>query len=396
MLAVPWYFAAQVDASIFQKIYFTVTLISLFWGLIAGTLVDRYNRKQIFVWINIVGLITLSIATVLGFVLSEYHWIIPAVVYGITFFIYNIHFPALYAFAQEITPASAYGKVTSKLEIQGQLTWTIAGGLAALLISGTAASSFLGFPIPAIKAWPIHWIFLIDACTYVCSLYLIYKIIIAKNEDKIIDTDTLGQRLKTGFSYLKRHPLVFVFGNASLAVFVCIILQATLTNPTYVKEHLHASGAVYAWSDMFFSGGALLAGFFSTRLLGENKPILSIAYMSVVAALMFVFQVFNTNLSLFFASFFVVGICNAAIRIQRITFLFRFIPNHLIGRASSVFFMSNILFRLGLTAIFTMPIFLTPTYVSYACGVYALVSIVGAVALFLIREKLILAPTQQP
>jgi DHA3 family macrolide efflux protein-like MFS transporter len=307
MLAVPWYFSAQVDASIFQKIYFIVTLISLFWGLIAGTLVDRYNRKQIFVWINIVGLITFSIATILGFVLSDYHWIIPAVVYAITFFIYNIHFPALICLCTRDYSRIGIWKVTSKLEIQGQLTWTIAGGVAALLISGTAASSFMAFPIPAIKAWPIHWIFLIDACTYICSLYLIYKISIAKNEHKIIDTDSLGQRLKTGFSYLKKHPLVFIFGNASLAVFVCIILQATLTNPTYVKEHLHASGAVYAWSDMFFSGGALLAGFFSTRLLGENKPILSIAYMSVVAAAMFVFQVFNTNLSLFFASFFCSG-----------------------------------------------------------------------------------------
>jgi hypothetical protein len=36
--------------------------------------------------------------------------------------------------------------------------------------------------------------------------------------------------------------------------------------------------------------------------------------------------------------------------------MFKTIPNDIIGRTGSVFFMLNVLFRLGLTMLFTIPI----------------------------------------
>ena len=104
MLAVPWYFTGVVhEPMLFQKIYLVITFISLFWGLFAGTLVDRYSRRTIFLWINTIGFIVLASAAISGFFLDSYPWILAAIVYAATVFIYNIHFPALYAFAQEIT-----------------------------------------------------------------------------------------------------------------------------------------------------------------------------------------------------------------------------------------------------------------------------------------------------
>ncbi|MCB0409746.1 MAG: hypothetical protein KDD29_05970, partial [Flavobacteriales bacterium] len=48
MLAIPWYFASVLnDSTTFGIIYAITTIISLFWGLYAGTLIDRYNRKII-------------------------------------------------------------------------------------------------------------------------------------------------------------------------------------------------------------------------------------------------------------------------------------------------------------------------------------------------------------
>jgi hypothetical protein len=240
----------------------------------------------------------------------------------------------------------------------------------------------------AIKAIPIHQLFLIDAVTYLIALYLVYKITLTPNPNKVVDTASLTDRLKSGFGYLRKHPALFVFGNASLAVFVCVLLQATLTNPIYVKNFLHAGGAVYAWSDMVFSGGALVAGFITARVFRSVKTIDGIIILTAVSALMFGFQLFNTNLLLFFISFFIVGFANAAIRIQRVSYIFKQIPNHTIGRASSVFFMTNVLFRLLLTSVFTIPFFHIGENIAYSAAVFALVRIAAVGALVWVKPRL--------
>ena len=59
MIAIPWYFVEIVSRpEVFATAYIFITFITLFWGLYAGTIIDRYSRKKIFILINIVcGLI---------------------------------------------------------------------------------------------------------------------------------------------------------------------------------------------------------------------------------------------------------------------------------------------------------------------------------------------------
>jgi DHA3 family macrolide efflux protein-like MFS transporter len=96
MLAIPWYFTGVIhNSNLFQSIYLATAVISLFWGLYAGTLVDRYSRKNLFLWMNVVGFFVLSTATIAGFFGGDYSWIWPMLVFATTVFIYNIHFPTL-------------------------------------------------------------------------------------------------------------------------------------------------------------------------------------------------------------------------------------------------------------------------------------------------------------
>jgi MFS transporter, DHA3 family, macrolide efflux protein len=393
MLAVPWYFTGVVhEPQLFQRIYLVITFISLLWGLFAGTLVDRYSRRTIFLWINTVGFIVLASAAISGFFLESYAWILVAIVYATTVFIYNIHFPALYAFAQEITHKDQYSKVTSQLEIQGQLTWTLAGAVAALLLSGSQAGGIISGLFPDkfhFNAWPIYHIFLIDAITYVFAFVMIYNISIAGNAEKILDTAGIKERLEKGFQYLRDLPVIFVFGNASLLVFLCILIQGTLTNPIYVDQFLHAGGDVYALSDMVFSAGALFAGFSAVRVFGDKKSISVIIGLMFLAAIMFTVQIWNKNLIIFLATFLVIGFCNSAVRIQRVTFMFRTIPNYIIGRTGSIFFMTNVIFRMGLSLLFSIPFFYKGEQISYTSGVFGLICFIGAVVIWQIRRPLI-------
>ena len=53
MIAIPWYFVEIVDRPhIFSSSYIIITFLILFWGLYAGTLIDKYSRKRLFIITN--------------------------------------------------------------------------------------------------------------------------------------------------------------------------------------------------------------------------------------------------------------------------------------------------------------------------------------------------------
>ena len=67
--------------------------------------------------------------------------ILVLLVFGVTIFNYNVHYPNLYAFGQEITEKKNYGKLNSYIEVQGQVTSVLAGAFAAILLTGTVGNS---------------------------------------------------------------------------------------------------------------------------------------------------------------------------------------------------------------------------------------------------------------
>ena len=64
MIAIPWYFIEIIDMpEFFAYSYIVITSATLFWGIYAGSLIDRYSRKNIFILTNLVcGLFIGSIA----------------------------------------------------------------------------------------------------------------------------------------------------------------------------------------------------------------------------------------------------------------------------------------------------------------------------------------------
>ncbi|MGZ5244196.1 MAG: MFS transporter, partial [Bacteroidia bacterium] len=69
MLAIPWYFASIVkNSSLFGTAYSAITIIGIGWILYAGTLIDRYSRKNIFLSLNIVGALVLGLIAASGYI----------------------------------------------------------------------------------------------------------------------------------------------------------------------------------------------------------------------------------------------------------------------------------------------------------------------------------------
>ena len=395
MLAIPWYFAGILGIpETFGLIYGLVTLGSLFWSLYTGTLIDRYSRKTMFLLTNVAGGLVLGSVALTGFLLGTVPPVLIGLVFLTTVFIYNMHYPNLYAFAQEITERKNYGKITSYLEIQGQATSIFSGTLAAVLLNGTAEGNFnfmgLHIDLPfSIEAWSLQEIFLMDAITYFISIALIsfiqYKPIAERSPEK----GSIINRIKSGFNFLLEHKLLFLFGTASYTIFVLLLVETHLLLPIYVNNHLGEGADVYASAEIYYAVGALFAGISIRWLFRRYNIISAILILMFITVLISYTAAFTRSAIIFFIVSLILGVTNAGTRVLRVTYLFEHIPNSIIGRTSSVFNVLNILMRAFFIGLFSLPFFVESNNVIWAYFIFGTFIALAAILVGANYKKLV-------
>ena len=395
MIAIPWYFVKIVARpEVFANSYLLITFLTLFWGLYAGTLIDRYSRKKIFIIINVVCGILIGAIAFYGNYVSFLPDILVILVFGITIFNYNVHYPNLYALGQEITEPKNYGKLNSYIEVQGQVTSVLAGAFAAILLTGTNNNSLaiggLTFSLPFnIEAWDIYEIFLLDAATYVAVIFLFVLIRYIPIAKEKIHKDDLFDRLKGGFKYLRDHQIIFVFGLSSYMLFAFTLVQIHVILPLYVKNFLEMGGNVFASAEIYYSFGAIFSGLLILRLFKKFSTVTGVIVLMLIVAcafyLMFIFKI----LWVFFLGNFLLGVTNAGVRILRTTYIFNHVPNNLIGRAGSVFNTLNIVVRMLLIGLFTFSFFQIEDNVRFGYLVGVIMMILSAMVLTIWYKRII-------
>ena len=263
----------------------------------------------------------------------------------------------MYAFVQEIVETKYYSRITSLLEIIGQCTTIMAGAFATLLLEGTEKGilKIFGLEISVgwnVESWQIHEIFLMDSITYFIAFTVILAIKYVPIAQRKIESGSLINRLKTGINYLKGHKSVFWFGILSYGVFIAVLLEAFYLGVSYVKNNLEQTGDVYANSKMAYASGAILSGILIRYLFKRVNIPKNIIVLTVITGLVFLNLSLSKSVTVFFAMMLLIGIANAGIRVSRITYLFRNVPNQYFGRTGSIFFIFNVICRIVLMAIF--------------------------------------------
>lgn len=386
MLAVPWYFAQQSMSSEFNFIYGIITFVTLLWGLTAGTIVDRFNRKQVFLLTNTVEAIILISVAGYGYAQGGLASPFIIAVFAITIFGFYLHYPNLYAFAHEISSEGEYTRVTSAIEVVGQSTNVLAGAFAALLLEGLSWSpSFLlagqtfSFSIH-IEAWSMHEIFLMDGITYLFSITLISFIRYTPRFDKI-ERGAFLKRLQSGFRYLRQHPAVFRFGFFSHSIFVIMLVQLHALMPLYVTQHLEAGGHVFGGMEVLYGIGALSAGIGVSRLFRNVHPIYAIIVMMTITTGALLLSATTQSIVLFLGVGLLIGFTNAGTRVLRLAFLFKYIPNEVIGRVNSIFSILNVTVRVCFIMLFSAHFFGVDSNVVFAYFILSLFTAFSALML---------------
>tara|TARA_R110002049_G_scaffold41623_4_gene125102 strand:- start:391 stop:1653 length:1263 start_codon:yes stop_codon:yes gene_type:complete len=389
MLAIPWYFAKQLgEASFFATFYAIATFATLFWGLYAGTLIDKFPRKNIFLGLCAVSFTVLALVSGYGFYAGAVPMTLVALVFCFTIFNYNIHYPTLYAFGQEITEKENYGKTNSLLEVIGQTTNVLSGAMAIVLIEGLDASLF-GYSIH-IEAWSIQKIFALDASTYLVAMALIKSIEYIPTVEKVaVSKENAWVRLKEGVQFLKSNPLIFHFGNASYTVFIFVLISTHLLWPMYIDQHLQVEGDIYASTKVLYALGAVISGFFITKLLKHLNTVVAVILLMTIATVAFTLLSISQNVMVLLGLGIFFGVSNAGVRILRVTYLFNHIPNHVIGRSNSVFQSINIFLRSVFIGLFSYAFFSEGSNIIWAFVIAATATLLSIVPLVVFYKRLV-------
>ncbi len=395
MLAIPWYFSDILNrSSTFGAIYGTVTFLTLFWGLYVGTMVDKYPRKNIFLFITLIGGLIIGSVALTGYSLGEVPLPLIGLVFCVTMFVYNIHYPTLYAFGQEITEKKDYGKINSIIEIQGQSTSVLSGAFAALLITGVNQEFLTSLGLEnifsfTIEPWSLHEIFLMDACTYFVAFILILLIKYTPIKPKTVDTGSVFKRLKQGASFLKQSPLLFYFGVCSYTIFAMLLIHIHQLMPIYVNIHLDASSAVYAGAEMLYALGALISGIGIRWAFKNTNTVKAIIILMLMSVFVFELTAFTQQSLILILVCFVLGITNAGTRVLRITYLFNHIPNNIIGRAGSVFQTLNVIMRFSFITLFSLTFFAKTDNITWAYFISGLFIFLSIIPLLFFYKRLL-------
>lgn len=381
MLAIPWYFTTIAgEPGLFGKVLAVATAFSIFWSLYAGTLIDRYPRRNIFWFSAFAGLVCMGSISAYGY--AEGHMLLElvAAAFVVTFFGYNIHYPNLYAFTQELAAKGDYGRVNAMIEVAGQSTSVLSGAVGAVLLSGTGAGSIdlmglhIGLPFEVAR-WELWEIFALDAATYLAAVCIIPFIRYQRMADLVVDTEPVLARLRQGIHFLTANRTLMYFGLSTYAIFIVILVHVMYLLPMYIDHHLLARADAYASSEVYFALGSLAAGLFIRSLTKRMAPARSILLLMAAAGGLFLLAASVRSMAFFYLFSLLIGFCNAGTRVLRVTFLFNHIPNNIIGRANSIFYLYNILSRSAFLSLFALPFFATDGNITWAyaiCGVFIL------------------------
>jgi MFS transporter, DHA3 family, macrolide efflux protein len=378
MLAIPWYFAQQGLSSRFNLLYAFATFLTLFWGMYAGTLVDRFPRKSVFLGTNLIeGVLVLSIAA-LGFWQGELAWYLVMLVFAVTIFGYQLHYPNLYAFAQEITLPGNYQRVTSLLEIVGQSTNVGAGFLAALLLEGVDWQQTLvlgSWELPLslyIPKWTIWEIFALDGTTYFISSALIALIRYVPTAKLEVELGGIWKRMRSGLNFLQQRRDILAFGLLTYSVFVVVLVELHAVAPLYITNHLREGGHILGTMEVLYAMGALSAGIGVRYLFRNRQAVQAILLLMGLAVVSLGVLSITQSVAVFLGAGLFIGFSNSGIRILRVAYLFEHVPNNIIGRTNSVFSVANIMLRVSFILLFSNAFFGRGSNIALAYGIMAL------------------------
>ncbi|USB31659.1 MFS transporter [Paenibacillus sp. YPG26] len=297
-------------------------LISAF----AGTFVDKWNRKTILLWANIVRAAALLLIAG-AFWSTGFH-----VEYLYAFAVVNgmgwaLYMSASRSLVQELLPEEELIHGNSLIEISLQVGMFMAGGLSGFLYN------YIGFEA----------ILLLNAAAFLISSLFLSRISYSAMPSEEAEA-SFFESFKAGIGYLAKRPSIFVLGIVSIIPLVTTMVFNVVL-PGYVSTAVRGDSVVFGLSDMCYGLGGLLSGFLAVPLARRLTQHGTILIIFLVSVLNLVAISFNSTIILLYVGCILIGLTNSSLRILITTALMESVSKSYMGRATSVWMGISLLLQ---------------------------------------------------
>lgn len=340
IIAVPWLLVNRPGGN--QLYGWTTALTTLALFLFApyyGAWVDRHSRKAMLLASEVFGAASTLAMAAGALVTGRVETWQLMTVYFCGMFYYTLHYPAKFAFVQQIFDRGHYQSLTSAMEIQGQTAAMIAGGLASVLIEQVSLPTIL----------------LVDGLSYFVSFALQAGIPYEATHRAPEGTAPTGaiQSVREGWTWLRERPALATFFLCSFTPFLGIMVGNYLF-PIYVAQTLHETPGVYGRGEMIFALGAIAAGFCVPWLGGQQGRARATVLLAGVFLVGLLLLVVWPHTASFYAALLLLGLGNAGVRVARNVIVLEAVPNRLMGRVNVFFLVFERSLRTGLILLMTL------------------------------------------
>jgi MFS family permease len=366
IVAIPWLLVHRPGGDQIYGYATVGTTVALFLFMpYYGAWIDRHSRKTMLLLGELFGLAaTLSMAATALISGRVTTWqLITSYFCGMMY--YTLHYPAKYAFLQQIIEAKHFQSLTGLMEVQGQAASMLSGGLAGMLVDRV----------------PLWLILVIDAATYLFSFAVQSTLPYKSTHLKAgAPSSSAWKMMIEGWRWIHAHSRQSIFFGCSLVPFILVMVDNYLL-PVYVADVLGADAGVFGGGEITFAVGALLAGVFIPMIATRQgtTPVIMLTMTLCLIALSGL-ATLHTPLS-YFISMGIFGVGNAGCRVARNAVMLHTVPNTVMGRVGMFFNGADRLLRTVLILTSTLIVARhSPVLAFYVLWLILLVSIAGAYA----------------
>ena len=305
-------------------IVFAMTAVpSVFFGPLAGVLVDRWDRRRTMIACDVIR----SVLVLLVPLAFEVHIFL---VYAIAFAISTVTLlfrPAKTAVIPAVVDDRDLVVANSALSVPETAADLIGFPIAGMIV--TALSSVLGAA------------FVLDAGTYVVSAVLLWAMILPRQVPEVVERFSVGavwREMAEGFAFLWRQPVLL--SNTLISTAAQVAVGAEIVVPILYAQTVVDRGSVsfeqmYALILTAIAVGSVLAGI-TIGSIGDRLPkgpTVIVGFVGMGLSLVLVGLVTDPFIAIF--AFFLSGAFNMVFIIPTITLFQELTPQRLMGRVVS-------------------------------------------------------------
>ena len=256
MIALPWLMLEMTGSkSLSALVSMSAFLPTLLFGLLAGSLVDRYHRKTIMIISDLLRAITVIIIPI-----SLIYGIASPLLIGIlTFFMATFgtpFYPARDSLIPHLTTKDELPAANAAMSVSGQLSHLLGPLFAGI----------------GILLFGLTHLFTADAISFLFSILMISLIKTSKSNTQ------LGQRthrsiITEGLGYLKKRKGLSILILTTVINNIFIMGPAIIGLPVFVREILKSDFQLLAILETSMAGGMILGSFIFWKAIKKYKPI---------------------------------------------------------------------------------------------------------------------------